>query len=217
MTIHLITVGKYSNKQNWPKIWHKCFNSLSTTQHNIRFWNDDDIENILIKHDKEFYINYLSKLNIIYKIDYVRYIILNEYGGAYFDMDIEYRMDFLPLLDKETTYILEGGLGELVTNAIMITYKKCTLWKYIINKAKFNIINHFELAKQDPSNTLKLVGPLFLSKWLADFWNRQRLNKISEPHVELLGHPQFGNAGNTLTFTRHHSTQTWGNNNSIMI
>ena len=207
MIIHLLAP---KDKSKWPETWHHCYNILLNSPHDISIWNDEGIEKELREHDNEFYEEYLSKLDKIYQIDYVRYIILNKYGGAYFDLDVELIIDFLPLLNSNTTYILEGGIGELVSNAIMITYKECSIWEHILQKAKYNIIQNFNLAQQDNFNTVKLVGPLFLSSFVAKFWNLQRIQKTHSPNIELLSWQQFNNPLSTFSFTKHHSTHTWG-------
>jgi mannosyltransferase OCH1-like enzyme len=207
MIIHLISTIP---KHKWPPIWHKCYNIFQNLPYEVKLWNKEDIVNLTLEHNKEFYKEYLSKLDEIYLIDYVRYIILDKFGGAYFDLDIELVVDFLPLLDSKTVYLLEGGLGELVTNAIMITYKECDLWEHILTKAKFNIIKDFELAKQNQFNTTKLVGPQFLSNWVAKFWNSLRQQRAYLPNIELLGYEQFNNPLNTFSFTKHYSTHVWG-------
>ena len=215
MIIHLISTLPESK---WPKEWKHCYNRWKSGPYQIKLWGKEDIIKELIADDKEFYNNYLSKLDKIYQIDYVRYIILNKYGGAYFDMDVELIVDFIPLLNKKTTYILEGSIGELVSNAIIITYKEANMWEHIIERAKHNIIQYFSIAQQDNYNTVKLVGPLFLSKWIANFWNIQRIQKISSPNIELLGWGQFQNPYSTFAFTKHYSTHIWGgqqNNNAI--
>ena len=210
MIIHLIAAGKMGDFNNWPSIWKKCYDKFTKSQHDISIWDDKGIEKELREYDNEFYEEYLSKLDIIYQIDYVRYIILDKYGGAYFDLDVELMVDFLPLLHKKTTYFLEGSFGELISNAIMITYKESNIWESIISKAKFNIIQNFETAKQNNYNTIKLIGPLFLSSWVARFWNNQRLQKTSSPNIELLGYQQFNTALSSFSFSKHHSTHIWG-------
>jgi mannosyltransferase OCH1-like enzyme len=207
MTIHFLAP---EDKNKWHPIWKECFNIWTQTKYNLNIWTDEGIDKLLQEDDNEFYEEYLNKLDKIYKLDYVRYIILEKYGGAYFDMDVELKIDFLQWIDNKTVYLLEGSIGELVTNAIMITYKECKLWSKIKDKARFNIIKNFELAKQDNYHTVELVGPLFLSKWIAHFWNLQRQQTNPFPNIELLGYHQFNNPLNNFYFTRHGSTHTWG-------
>tara|TARA_R110000803_G_scaffold154712_1_gene219493 strand:+ start:76 stop:723 length:648 start_codon:yes stop_codon:yes gene_type:complete len=207
MTVHFLAP---EDENKWHPIWKKCFNIWTQTKYNLNIWTDKGVDKLLQEDDNEFYEEYLSKLDKIYKLDYVRYIILGKYGGAYFDMDVEYKIDFLPLLDKKTNYILEGSIGELVSNAIMITYEGCDMWSFLKDKAKFNIIKNFTLAKEKPYNTVKLVGPLFLSKWVSYLWNYQTAQNVTKPYIELLGWHQFNNPNSTLSFTTHATTHTWG-------
>ena len=86
MTIHFLAP---EDKDKWNPIWEKCFNTWAQTKHDINVWTDEGIDKLLQEDDIYFYENYLNKLDNIYKFDYVRYIILEKYGGAYFDIDIE--------------------------------------------------------------------------------------------------------------------------------
>jgi mannosyltransferase OCH1-like enzyme len=209
MTIHLIST---ISKHEWPPIWHKCYNIFQNLPYEVKLWNREDIVSLALKHNKEFYEEYLSKLDEIYLIDYVRYIILDKFGGAYFDLDVELIVDYLPMLDGKTTYFLEGGITSLISNAIMISYKECTMWEHILHKVEVGIIENFELARQDSYNTVFLAGPIFLSNWVAKFWNLQRQNGTFYPNIELLGYHQFYRPTNTFSFSKHHSTHIWGGN-----
>ena len=220
MIIHLITAGKYENQENWPSIWHKCFESLTKSEHNISIWNNEGIEQLLKEDNNEFYKEYLSKLDIIYQIDYARYIILKKYGGAYMDMDVELIRDFFPLLDPNIIYLMEGTSGTFVENSIMIspiqdpnktheqkshiekTYYE--LWNSVKNMAKNNIIRRFKEIDTNKKLVIELTGPEMLSTFFSKVTYQS-----SHLIYDILGYYQFGSVNSTLAFTKHHYSGVW--------
>tara|TARA_R110001592_G_C12928922_1_gene729261 strand:+ start:124 stop:783 length:660 start_codon:yes stop_codon:yes gene_type:complete len=212
MTIHLITAGKYQNQEDWPETWLQCFKSLSKVKEDICFWNDEGIEKLLKEDDNEFYENYLLNLNPIYKWDYVRYIILNKYGGAYMDMDIELVIDFFPLLNSNSVYLAEGTSGTYVENSIMICPKNFDItydppsifFERVKDFCKDKIMLNYNKCLEDKRRVLYTTGGRALSEFVITqkhFFNELNINRLAYEH--------FGSINNTLSFTRHHQTSTW--------
>ena len=209
MVVHLIAAGKLENPNKWPELWHHCYNIWKSSPYEIKLWGDKDIDQLLKEDDEEFF-NILNNLPPIYKWDYVRYLILEKFGGAYFDMDIEIVRDFLPLLHPEKIYFMGGKINEYVQNSIMIsltpkTQTRFWVWQSLKNTSKFNILNNIDKAKIE-HYTLDLVGPLFLSKWLAQ--NSKYLEEMNIKY-ELLSHHHFCSLTNEVSFARHHHASLW--------
>ena len=95
MIIHLLAP---EDKNKWRPIWNKCYPSLQNLPYQIKIWNDKEIDNLIKQDNKDFY-NTLNTLPLIYKVDYVRYIIMRDYGGVYIDMDVEVINNFIPLIN----------------------------------------------------------------------------------------------------------------------
>ena len=208
MTIHLITAGKYQNQNNWPEIWDKCFNSLAKTKNDINIWDDEGIDKLLQEDDNEFYKHYLNKLAPVYKWDYVRYNILEHYGGAYMDMDIEIIQDFFPMLDKNKIYMMEGDIGELYNNCLMISpnnKKTQEVWRTIRLFVKQRIIDNFELCK-DKYNVMRMVGPYALSEWFAKYFQ-----EFTPLKVGVLSKYHFSQVDSDISFSKHYQTSIWNN------
>jgi len=74
LTIHLLAP---EDKNKWPDVWHHCFSIFQKLPYKIKMWGDNDIDEILSKDDKEF-LDILNTLPPIYKLDYVRYLILEK-------------------------------------------------------------------------------------------------------------------------------------------
>ena len=205
MTIHLITAGKYQDEKTWPEIWVKCFNSLAKTKNNICVWNDEGIEKLLKEDDNEFYNEYLSKLDPIYSWDYVRYIILEKYGGTYFDMDIELTEEFFNKLDQNKIYMMEGTRGTYIENSIMISPQGnfwASIWERIKLEAQKQIKLNFPLLNKQ-AKVIDVVGANMLSTFFS---------KWVEPYLyDILGYYHFGNVNSTLSYTKHHQTSLWNN------
>ena len=195
------------DKTSWRPIWDKCFNSWGKYKDNIKLWNDDEIIDYLVKDDKKFYQMYLSKLPFIYSLDYVRYLILRDYNGLYIDLDIELKVDFIPMLKPNNLYIMEGSLGEYVTNALMGGQLKDTkIWNIIANDSKYQIIHNIKDCSANVIYTLENVGPMFLSRWFS--LNREWLN-INNINFQLLGASAFNKPTSDVYFCKHHHTNSW--------
>tara|TARA_R110002153_G_scaffold86020_2_gene214012 strand:+ start:431 stop:1042 length:612 start_codon:yes stop_codon:yes gene_type:complete len=201
MNIHLIAP---QDKSKWPDIWHECFESLIKSKHNINIWNDKGIEQLLREDDNEFYNEYLNKLHIIYQIDYVRYIILEKYGGAYFDMDIKIIDDsFSDLLDNNTIYIMEGTKGTYLENSIMIS-PQGKYWSGLWNRVKLNAKNqiklHFNIL-EDRRNVMLVAGAFMLSTFFIKW--------VPFNEYDILGYYNFGKVDTTISFTKHYQSNSW--------
>jgi mannosyltransferase OCH1-like enzyme len=220
MTIHLIAAGKYENPENWPPIWHQCFESLIKSKHDINIWDTKGIKKLIKEEDAEFYNEYLNKLDIIYQIDYVRYIILKKYGGAYMDMDVELVRDFFPLLNPNIIYMMEGTAGTYVENSIIIsptqdpnktheqkTHQERTfyeIWDRVKNMAKNNIIRRFKEIPTNKKLIIELIGPGMLSTFFSKIDNSPPRQKYN-----VLGYYQFSDVTSTLSFTKHYYSGVW--------
>ena len=174
--IHLIGP---KNKNEWKPVWKHCFNYWENSSYNIMLWTDEDIDAYLKKDDLHFF-NQLNQLPRIYKYDYIRYVILRDIGGAYFDLDVEIVRDFLPLLDPNSVYLLGGGLLDShVSNAINL-------------HLEFFLTLSLEAV-------LHITGPDAISKYIA----------LSRTHINVLSNLHFGDTGSNLTFSKHHLTNNW--------
>lgn len=204
MNIHLIAAGKYKNRENWPSIWEQCYQSIEKLGYPIKIWDNQEIDNELISDDQEFYNEYLNKLDPIYKYDYVRYIILERYGGIYLDMDVEIKINFIPLLNPDKIYIAEGEFNCIVNNHIMIspnttTFATHVFWHNIRQYLKYRLISQFNKCKTSEYYTIETVGPIGLSYVLT---------KEKYPYTPLSRY-HFGSKITDLQFCIHHCTHKW--------
>jgi mannosyltransferase OCH1-like enzyme len=200
MTIHLLAP---KDRSKWNPIWHKCYNIWESGPYEVKLWGDEDVDILLKEDDEEFYNKYLNQLDPIYKFDLVRYIILEKYGGAYFDMDVEINFDFIPLLDLNEIYFAEGEDNCIVSNHIIISPIDYLYWYNIRQELKLKLINKFDKAKKNPFWTLETVGPIGLSYVLAT--NKYKYTPLSKWH--------FGSMKSKLQFCIHHTTHNWTKNN----
>ena len=206
MTIHLIAAGKLENPTSWPKIWSYCYDIWKASPFNIRMWHDKDIDQLLEEDDKEFF-RFLSTLPPIYKWDYVRFVILEKFGGAYFDMDIEIiDPSFFQKLKPENLYIggTYGSIG--VENSIIITkngYSK-DFWNLlkIFIKTQIYDLNKVNNIENVPYKT----GPIALSGF---FLKILKSKPPSDNSIQILPWEMFGQRNQDLSYVTHHYSNTW--------
>ena len=196
MIIHLIAPKDLSQ---WPKIWHHCYSIFQTLPYQIKLWNDEDIDNLLIEDDQDFF-GIINQLPLIYKLDYVRYIILEKFGGAYFDLDVEIINDFIPSLNPNKIYLAEGHWNCAISNHIMISPPLEVVWNSVKNKTKQNIIKNQSKCKSNPNFTLNTVGPIALSEWFLR-WYKVDFHYLSYYH--------FSWVDSDVCYSKHHCTSNW--------
>ena len=194
--IHLIAP---KDKRTWSEIWVKCYNIWMSSPYKIKLWDDEEIDPLLNNENPEFF-QLLNKCPKIYKYDYARYFILEEFGGAYFDMDVEIHQDFLHLLKNDKVYFAEGFLGGIEGNII-------------VNKGKIrHIFYHLRLFIQDIlrksttynwEDVIEKTGPYVLSTFLGKYMMHNRHD------VQLLSYLHFANPDSDIKFATHHFTNSW--------
>ena len=206
--IHLIAP---KNRNKWHPIWEHCFKFWENSSYNIKLWNDEeDIDSLLQEDDYDFFSK-LNSLDKIFKLDYVRYLILKKFGGAYFDMDVEINLDFLHLLDPKKIYIVQShSLDEIVQNSIMIgldpTSQSSFFWESVKNYSKSKIISSFKNCKDlfyklpHGTNVRETVGPIMLSEAYKAYENE---------NFQLLSHLHFNNTFHDIKICHHHQTGIW--------
>mgnify|MGYP003654512883 CR=1 FL=1 len=95
-----------SDKSKWPHKWNVCLKSWQKHSCCIKVWSDEDIDAFIKCKDPEFY-EVLNGLHKIFKLDYVRSLILESIGGIYSDMDIELISPFVHQLNKNKIRLIE--------------------------------------------------------------------------------------------------------------
>lgn len=194
------------DRNTWPKIWNKCLKSWSKTDNHIKIWYDEEIYEFIKNYDSRFF-DILKTLPKIYTIDFVRYLILEKLGGAYFDLDVELLLDFTPQIDENKIYIVEAFAGdEDVQNSIMISPPH-PFWTGICSYVRNEIYKNYEKIMENPfdepdndipgTRVRRMTGPIALSSYL----------KKSDEKITMLPNLCFNES--EIGFTKHHGTGRW--------
>ena len=101
---HKTTVPDYVIK-NWKKL---------NPYYEIKYYNDTDIRNFLVKYYPKSYLDYFNKLDSHIgsgpiKADFWRVCILYKFGGVYVDADIEPLVPIKEFLEKDTDFLTCGS------------------------------------------------------------------------------------------------------------
>ena len=102
-------------KKSLPPLAKKCIKSWKKffPDYEIKEWNESNYDVNKISYTKEAYV----AKKYAFVSDFARFDILNEYGGIYFDTDVEVIKDMSPIIEKgafagiETAGGLAAGLG----------------------------------------------------------------------------------------------------------
>lgn len=213
MTPKIIHHVAPEDRRRWSKEWFSCDESWKILKgYKRRIWNDrEEIDNYIKKYDPEFF-KVLDQFPVIYKIDFVRYLIAEKIGGIITDMDFEVKKDFTKHLKKDSIYLLDSpSSDELYQNGFIIS-PPSEIWTGFLSFVRTRILENKDriMAKEEikgrPLGTLvrKMIGPIALSEYFG----------AKNDNFEILPHPNFNPTGKYINgdfvFTKHYGTGNWG-------
>ncbi len=154
--IHQIWVGKNKIPKNvleYQKTWAKYHPNWK-----IMFWTDENIHKL-----KNINFDYIKLCkNYSEQSDYLRYLILYNYGGIYVDIDFECLQSFNNLpIQKEKIFLGSNFDG----------YPTGLLWASKKNKIIKEILENIpsRLKKWKNLNSFLKIGPWFVSQYIEKY------------------------------------------------
>lgn len=167
--IHFIWVGN----QNLPTYFQKFIENWKSVYQDYKFfiWDDDKIskENLVPEFLKSEFFN--NNFKAAYKADILRYLIINKYGGLYFDVDFEC-IKRIP-----DTFLNFKFLGGIQNNGeIAIGFFASVPNNELLNKVIELIPESVESAKINGfyrSDCIhKITGPEFFNRIAKKYFNK---------------------------------------------
>lgn len=126
------------------KLWQESWKSLNP-DYEYTIWDDTDNLIFVEKHFPDFLKVYSSYEKNICRVDAVRYLYLQKYGGIYADLDFQCLKSFEPLLqsiEEKNADVALGMLSEMdneiynvhrIPNALMISRPNTEFWDFVIH------------------------------------------------------------------------------------
>lgn len=207
-----------ADESKWPKLWKLCQKTWweKFPDWEYRFWNDDDLEN-LIKNDYPwFYNTYMGYDQQIKRVDAARCFILHKYGGMYADMDYECVKNFEHLLPADKVSIAESPFRddgradkEIHQNALMVSPKGHPFWE-----KTWDILEE----KKNEQNVVYATGPYVIKQSVIEmpYHVNTLKNELFAPgHTETFKrakHEQYEElppVDNEKVYARHLGTGVW--------
>lgn len=114
----------------WHPLWFKCQESWKKNfpDFEYRFWNDNDIDDLVKKKFPQHWKMYQDFPIHILKIDFIRLCLMYEYGGIYCDMDYYCYQNFYDEL-VEDVYLVENPFGnDPIENSLMCSVPAHPFW-----------------------------------------------------------------------------------------
>jgi mannosyltransferase OCH1-like enzyme len=213
MKAYFIAPEDRSKWYNNNQVWSSCYQSWVDSSFDTVLLNDkEDIDSIIKENNDGNFFDILQQLPSIYKIDYVRYIILRNTGGVYADMDVYLQNDFKHLIKPNKIYI--NGRGQGLCNSLMISPKH-DFWDSVMKECRVRVKNVFHDIKNDKEyiqgryTNFKVDRQSFLTGaiLLQDVITQRNLWK----KVQVLNEYFFNREarGNDFAYCIHYQTSMW--------
>jgi len=153
-----------ADESKWPKLWKLCQKTWKEKfpAWEYKFWNDDDLENLIKTDYPWFYETYKGYDQHIKRVDAARCFILHKYGGMYADMDYECVNNFEHLIPGDKVSIAESPYKddgredkEIHQNALMISPRGHPFWERV-----FEILEE----KKNEQSVVYATGPYIMKQ-----------------------------------------------------
>ena len=154
--------------QHWQKSWREMHPDFV-----YRLWTNEDIEDFIREQTVEVQELFYSYKENICRIDLVRYLILQKFGGLYVDLDFEclhphhrmfkehrIMMGIEPETHNQTIKARRAGILSIVCNAWMASEPGHPFWTHLLN---------YLISVKNNKDVLNLTGPFALTRAVASY------------------------------------------------
>lgn len=198
--IHYVWLGKKEK----PAIVKSCIDSWKRKcpGFEIKEWNED---NFNLDQNNYLKIAYSNK-KYAFASDYIRFHVLEQYGGVYLDTDVELIKNITPLMSSA---FIGFESAELLNPGLIIYAEKGNL----IIKEVLKYYDSFQDDKIDYDLTVcKIVTEIFKNYGLQTNGTMQDVNGFRVYPVDYFN-PRGANCGKPIitenTYSIHHYSATW--------
>ncbi len=140
-------------KKQLPEIANKCIDSWKNflSDYEIKLWNETNFDVNCCKYVKQAY----ESRKYAFVSDYARFKTIYEYGGIYFDTDVELIKSIDDIVEKGPFMAFEkNNKGKMVAPGLGIaSYPKHKIYKEILD-----VYEKTSFIKEDNSFNSKIVG-----------------------------------------------------------
>ena len=165
--LHFIWLGKKDiphHSKDFIIDWKSNYNDYE-----VIIWNDQKVEQEnLIPDDLKQY--YFSDLPEAFRADITRYIILNKYGGLYFDVDFQF-LKKIPDYFLNFKFLAGFNNNEEVNIAFMASQINNDLLTEVIESMPKSIHTAIQRNTYNKESLPFIVGPEFFSKICLKYFN----------------------------------------------
>ena len=204
-----------SNEKEWHPVWKLCNHSVKNVFKDFQYilWNDEDIENFIIKNFPKKYQCFKNIPFHIIKIDLFRYALLYVYGGIYLDMDMYCYKNFFNDLNSDINLIESDCLDEfqkkeVVQNSLMASTKNKNFFLKCFLKGlkRYKGIKFKENIHDNHYNIKYTSGPLLLKDMFLKYKKFEKINLLSLKYFNTTNNYYY----NPEHKVRHMASGMWG-------
>ena len=177
--VHYIWIGGEDIPHPYLLNYQKCI-SLNQNDFTFMIWRNNDCISLLNQYNL---FEYWSKLTFICKCNFLKYLILDKFGGIYTDFDITWKQPFFKIFNEfnypindiiitalNTDYLDKNNQVKWLLDDPFIISKpgifgECI--EYCMNRSQLKIDGEIFLKTgQQIQHKLEPIGPFGLTEWM---------------------------------------------------
>ena len=149
-------------------------------------WRDKEVEKFIKKQSKDIRYLWNDFPDPFYKIDFVRYLILQEYGGIYIDLDVSCKIPLSKINDKNRVPKILGQWTDPKTGKIRINNNVISLDTKLYPKLIKYAISQYNEKKRMPIYKTWKKRRFLHSVGSKMFVRFAKINKIEDNKIEFV-------------------------------
>lgn len=149
-------------------------------------WRDKEVEKFIETQSKKIQYLWNDFPDPFYKIDFVRYLILKEYGGIYIDLDVYCKMPLSKINDKNRVPKILGKWVDPKTGKVRINNNVISLDTKLYPKLIKYAISQYNEKKQMPIYKTWKKRRFLHSVGSKMFVRFAKINKIEDNKIEFV-------------------------------
>lgn len=233
MTPKIIHQTGPTDISRWHPLWFKCQETWKTkfSDFEYRFWNDEDIDDLILTYYPEYYQMYSEFPVHILKIDFVRLVIMHRFGGIYADLDFYCYQNFYDSVKSNDVCLLENPFGnDPIENSLFCSKPNHPFWIDCMNEVqtRYNETKRFRKKNLEDIKIIssdKQYGLKFRPHLIFHLTGTNLISSVYRAmkhkyNIKTLSGRLFNNNDTSYfpeIITRHIHTGVWGKENQDII
>lgn len=187
--------------------------------HEVRIHDDTDIDNFVSCYDRRYFDDVFRRLpSQIMRVDTVRYLWMEAFGGIYFDFDIRLQQPWRPetgavLVRREWTWPRADDITVSVHNCVFASEPGHPLWRHLLDSIGRQVERYSGTSDGWPT-VFDVTGPNAISRTMTQQNLVGKLDDVQILDASCIYQPGLSTHSREAALFIHQTSGSWNRSSS---